>query len=137
MSTPATRSNRPRTMPLQGRRSIPARLFRFRHGCGGPRRATSLHACIILLATLLALPALPDTSSWAAAAPPLGEARVSFVEAFRRNDDIGSPFVTAVGVRWTPAEVAAAPARVVVLIDTSASQIGDHRRRRRPCPGRC
>jgi hypothetical protein len=83
----------------------------------------------ILLAALLACAALPGAA--AVAAPPPGDARVSFVEAFRRNDDVGSPFVTAVGVRWTPSDIVAAPARVLVLVDTSASQIGDHRRRSR------
>jgi len=54
---------------------------------------------------------------------------VSFVESFRR-DDATAP-VTAVGMRWTAAAGQTPPARVLVLVDTSASQMGDFRSRSR------
>jgi hypothetical protein len=60
----------------------------------------------------------------AAATPPA--VNISFVESFRR--DGGSAPVTAIGLRWTPAAEKAPPARVLVLVDTSASQMGDFRR---------
>ena len=62
---------------------------------------------------------------------PAGEQRahvdISFVETFQR-DEAAVP-VTAVGMRWSPPTTVAPPARVVVLVDTSASQMGDYRQR--------
>ena len=56
-------------------------------------------------------------------------ARVSFVEV--SHSDAAGPAVTAVGLRATgdTAAVSAPPTEVVILIDTSASQTGDHRQR--------
>ncbi|NCY02928.1 MAG: hypothetical protein EBX36_08475, partial [Planctomycetia bacterium] len=54
---------------------------------------------------------------------------VSFAEGFRR--DATSTPVTAVGMRWTPPSDQTPPTRVLVLVDTSASQMGDYRRRSR------
>jgi len=51
---------------------------------------------------------------------------ISFVEGFRRDD--ASPAVTAIGMRWTPPAGKPGPARVLVLVDTSASQMGNFRR---------
>ena len=55
--------------------------------------------------------------------------KVSFVEAFQR--DPASLHVAAIGLRWTPDKAPATPARVLVLVDTSASQMGDFRVRSR------
>ena len=52
---------------------------------------------------------------------------ISFVETFQR-DETAVP-VTAIGMRWSPPTTVAPPARVVVLVDTSASQIGSYRQR--------
>ncbi len=50
---------------------------------------------------------------------------VTFVETFQR-DEASLP-VSAIGLRPTMPTAASAPTDVVLLIDTSASQIGDHR----------
>jgi Mg-chelatase subunit ChlD len=50
---------------------------------------------------------------------------VTFVETFQR-DEASLP-VSAVGLRPTSAATTSAPTDLVVLIDTSASQTGDHR----------
>lgn len=52
---------------------------------------------------------------------------ISFVETFQR-DQTAVP-VTAIGIRWSPPTAVAPPARVAILIDTSASQMGDYRQR--------
>ena len=53
--------------------------------------------------------------------------RVSFVESYRRNDDAAP--VTAIGLRMSAPATAAPPMRLIVLVDTSASQMGEFHRR--------
>ena len=60
---------------------------------------------------------------------PNAPVSVSFLESFRRDES--TPTVTAIGLRWAPAAGPTPPARVLVLVDTSASQMGDFGRRGR------
>jgi tetratricopeptide (TPR) repeat protein len=55
--------------------------------------------------------------------------KVAFVEAFQREPT--SIPVAAIGLRWAPDKMPAAPARVLVVVDTSASQMGEFRVRSR------
>ncbi len=62
----------------------------------------------------------------AEAAPVEGAARVTFVERFQRDEL--SPQITAIGVRGPSTPREAEAAQILVLVDTSASQSGEHRR---------
>ena len=84
------------------------------------RGATGFLLCFAAVNGVLA------TAGLAAAKDP-SPVCVTFVESFQRSED--SPIVSAIGVRWTPPTAAAPPARVLVLVDTSASQMGDYRLR--------
>ncbi|MFM8891740.1 MAG: hypothetical protein ACKOTB_08995, partial [Planctomycetia bacterium] len=88
-----------------------------------PARAVALAACIAALAG--GPRSVPAAEGVAAAGP----AAVSFLESFRRDE--ASPFVTAIGLRRVGPVEPTASARVVVLVDTSASQLGDYRLRGR------
>ena len=91
---------------------------------------TSLTLCLTILVVGLPIRATAATPEKRAAATGRPEAvNLSFVETFQR-DDASAP-VTAIGLRWTPPATPTPPARVLVLIDTSASQMGDFRRRGR------
>jgi hypothetical protein len=81
-------------------------------------------SCMLVAITMPAGIFAANDERPAAATPPA--VNISFVESFRR--DGGSVPVTAIGLRWTPAAEKAPPARVLVLVDTSASQMGDFRR---------
>jgi hypothetical protein len=86
----------------------------------------------IILATLAS--SLPSTATQAATgseaqAGKAGPVSVSFVESFRR-DESAVP-VTAIGMRWSAPAGPTPPARVLVLVDTSASQMGEYGRRGR------
>jgi hypothetical protein len=80
-----------------------------------------------LAACLAAVAGGPRTISAADGVAARGPATVSFVESFRRDE--ASPFVTAIGLRRVGPVEPTASARVVVLVDTSASQLGDYRLR--------
>ncbi|MBU6277298.1 MAG: hypothetical protein KGQ61_11730 [Planctomycetes bacterium] len=83
----------------------------------GTRRRTVVGAAIVLVGLGAA------TAVRAADAP----ATVTFVERFQRDEL--SPQVTAVGIRGPATPREADATQIVVLVDTSASQSGPHRRR--------
>jgi hypothetical protein len=89
---------------------------------GGHARERLLLAAAALLATTPPLFSAPPSAAESAVA-------ISFVESFVAEEEEGGPPVTAVGLRWTPPRAPAAGARVVVLVDTSASQVGLHKQR--------
>jgi len=82
------------------------------------------HRLFLLAVTAALLPCAPGLSRPAAAAP--APAAISFVEATAATDDCGP--VTAVGLRAS-ATAATSPIDILLLVDTSASQTGDYRRR--------
>jgi tetratricopeptide (TPR) repeat protein len=82
-----------------------------------------VHVILMVVATPAAAFAA-DGERPAAATP--STVRISFVESFQR--DQASTTVSAVGLRWSPPDGQTPPARVLVLVDTSASQMGDFRR---------
>jgi hypothetical protein len=99
-----------------------ARTKAFRQGGHAREMFLLAAAAATLLATIPPLFSAP---------PPAAESAVaiSFVESFVAEEEEGGPPVTAVGLRWTPPRASAAGARVVVLVDTSASQVGPHKQR--------
>ncbi|MFM7290785.1 MAG: hypothetical protein ACKO6B_06090, partial [Planctomycetia bacterium] len=99
-----------------------------RLGMGGLRQGPSPLATQTLWIGLLAAALLPTglPTELLAAAPETAPVRISFVESFRRNDEAAP--VTAIGLRWTAPAEPTPPARLVVLVDTSASQMGQFRR---------
>ena len=80
---------------------------------------------VILTAVTTPAAAFAADAERPAAATP-STVRISFVESFRRDE--ASVTVSAVGMRWSPPAGQTPPARVLVLVDTSASQMGDFRR---------
>jgi tetratricopeptide (TPR) repeat protein len=74
---------------------------------------------LILLATLSALAGTPG------AADALDPAAISFTESFGGSDF--APPVVAVGLRATTAREPVGALEIVLLVDTSASQVGEHR----------
>jgi tetratricopeptide (TPR) repeat protein len=91
---------------------------------GGIRRHVGWPTAILSVTAICgaALAAHPaNAAEPALASPPVG---ISFVEAFVGDED--EPRVTAVGLRWHSPQGPAAASRVVVLVDTSASQLGRH-----------
>jgi len=106
-----------------------ASLFHHRHANRGMSLTFGFTIGLTVLASALicgvAQAATGDRKPGGQAAP----VSVSFVESFRRNES-AMP-VTAIGLRWSPPAVSPAPARVLVLVDTSASQMGDFGRRGR------
>jgi len=73
---------------------------------------------------LVAAPASAAPGKTAASGGPTAPVRLSFVEAYVGDED--EIPVAAIGLRWTAADPAQPAARVVVLVDTSASQIGGY-----------
>ena len=108
-----------------------ASSFSWRHSGGGYGLTRGLMLSLTILAVVVAsgTPAISfaATSEQPSAAERPSPVRISFAESFRR-DEHAAP-VTAIGLRWTPPAGPAPPARVVVLVDTSASQMGEFRRR--------
>ena len=80
---------------------------------------------IVLAAVIMPAAAVAANGDSTAASTP-STVRISFVESFRRNES--SVQVSAVGLRWSPPAGQTPSARVLVLVDTSASQMGDFRR---------
>ena len=111
-----------------------ASAFYRRHAGGGlclpfgfaaiPVLVISVIQGIVAAVTIPAAAFAANAERPAAATP--SAVRISFVESFRRDGE--SAPVTAIGMRWTPPAEKAPPARVLVLVDTSASQMGDFRR---------
>ncbi len=103
--------------------------FHSRHAGGGMALTFGLVLLqwvqVIVMAVTTPVAAFAADSERPAAATP-STVRISFVESFRR-DEASTP-VSAVGLRWSPADGQTPPARVLVLVDTSASQMGDFRR---------
>ena len=126
MPTTVTTPHRPTVSPGRSR-PCPARQPR---DVAAPRRqrAAAGFAGWLALATLAFAVAGSNVVSGAEPGSR-AEARISFVESFHRDEK--SPWVTAIGLRWTPAETPRDAARVVLLVDTSASQGAEYRRRSR------
>jgi hypothetical protein len=103
--------------------------FHRRHA-GGRMRLAFGFAVIPVIQGIVAAITMPAAAFAANGERPVAAApsavSISFVESFRR--DGGSAPVTAIGMRWTPSAERAPPSRVLVLVDTSASQMGDFRR---------
>ena len=113
--------------------------FHRRHAGGGMRLPFGLAVIPVLVIPVLVISfiqgvlsavtmpaaAFAANAERPAAATP-SAVSISFVESFRRDGE--SAPVTAIGMRWTPPAEKAPPARVLVLVDTSASQMGDFRR---------
>ena len=89
---------------------------------GRSRAAGPVRVAPAVMATLSLFPV-------ALAAAADGAARISFVES--SHSDAAGPAVTAIGLRSTGEAAADAmpPTEVVILVDTSASQTGEHRQR--------